>query len=40
MPVDECHQGTARHDRRDSSGIAGRVCNRCNRDPDYMLSFA
>lgn len=36
----ECHQGTARHDRRDSSGIEGRVCNRCNTEPDYMLSFA
>jgi hypothetical protein len=35
-----CNQRGARHERRDSSGIPGLVCNRCDRAPDYLLSFA
>ncbi|MER5649574.1 hypothetical protein [Streptosporangium sp. NPDC002524] len=37
---EECHQRAARHTRNDSSGIQGRVCDRCNEEEDYMLSFA
>ncbi|MFE0457783.1 hypothetical protein ACFW1A_00800 [Kitasatospora sp. NPDC058965] len=37
---DNCGQYGARHERHDSSGIAGRVCDSCNRDDDVMLSFA
>ncbi|MEV0616211.1 hypothetical protein AB0I81_23050 [Nonomuraea sp. NPDC050404] len=35
-----CDQPGATHHRRDSSGIPGKVCDRCNREPWYMLSFA
>lgn len=35
-----CDRPGARHPRYDSSGIKGLVCNSCNRDEDYMLSFA
>ncbi|EFC80884.1 hypothetical protein [Parafrankia sp. EUN1f] len=36
----ECHGGGARYTRFDSSGIEGKVCARCNDNPDYLLSFA
>lgn len=35
-----CERRGATHERVDSSGIAGTVCDACNRDPDYLLSFA
>jgi hypothetical protein len=37
---DECGYSEARHPRFDSSGIPGKVCNRCNVHEDFMLSFA
>lgn len=37
---DNCDGYGARHDRRDSSGITGVVCNSCHQDEDVMLSFA
>lgn len=37
---DECGSGGARFYRRDSSGIAGVVCARCDSEEDYQLSFA
>lgn len=39
---DECGRGGASVERYDSSGIAGRVCDRCDRafPEDYLLSFA
>lgn len=37
---DECGNSGARYRRCDSSGIPGMVCARCNRQSDYMLSFA
>ncbi|MFE3504206.1 hypothetical protein ACFXPX_04490 [Kitasatospora sp. NPDC059146] len=39
-PCDNCEQPGARHPRHDSSGIAGRVCDHCNQDDDFQLSFA
>lgn len=36
---DNCDQNVARTERRDSSGIAGMVCARCDEDEDFMLSF-
>ncbi|MEN3308957.1 MAG: hypothetical protein V7603_5159 [Micromonosporaceae bacterium] len=35
-----CERAGARHERSDSSGIPGWVCDGCNRDEDYQLSFA
>lgn len=37
---DNCGRGGAHHHRTDSSGIAGVVCDSCNRDDWFMLSFA
>lgn len=37
---DECGAGAARHHRTDSSGIPGKVCDPCSRQPSYILSFA
>jgi hypothetical protein len=37
---DQCGRSGARYRRFDSSGIAGVVCGKCNREPDYCLSFA
>lgn len=37
---DECGERSGRIPRRDSSGIAGHVCSRCDRCADYELSFA
>jgi len=37
---DECGHGGARFSRRDSSGISGIVCARCNSCADFELSFA
>ncbi len=37
---DECGRRGARHQRYDSSGIAGVVCDRCSRSASYELSFA
>jgi len=37
---DNCGQSGAQHQRHDSSGISGFVCSRCDREPDYALSFA
>jgi hypothetical protein len=37
---DECGRNGARHQRFDSSGIGGLVCDRCNRCESYELSFA
>lgn len=37
---DGCGRGRAVFERRDSSGIPGKVCPSCNRHEDYELSFA
>lgn len=37
---DNCGGGGARYTRHDSSGIRGTVCGRCDREEDYLLSFA
>lgn len=37
---DECGERRGRHERQDSSGIWGKVCDRCDREPSYVLSFA
>lgn len=37
---DECGKRAGKHERRDSSGIAGLVCDICDREPSYALSFA
>lgn len=37
---DECGKKAGKHERYDSSGIAGLVCDSCDREPDYALSFA
>jgi hypothetical protein len=37
---DECGRTGARHERTDSSGIAGLVCDRCSRLASHELSFA
>ncbi|MEU2086746.1 hypothetical protein ABZ569_33355 [Streptomyces albus] len=39
-PCDNCERSGARHTRYDSSGIKGTVCDHCNQDEDFMLSFA
>lgn len=36
----ECGKRRGKHFRTDSSGIGGMVCDFCNREPDYALSFA
>lgn len=36
----ECGERAGRHERRDSSGIPGLVCDRCDREPSHALSFA
>lgn len=36
----QCGHGHGTYERRDSSGIAGRVCRTCSRDASYELSFA
>lgn len=36
----ECGAGGATHNRTDSSGIPGKVCGRCSRQPSCLLSFA
>jgi hypothetical protein len=36
----ECGERRGHVQRRDSSGIAGLVCGRCDRSADYELSFA
>lgn len=40
QPCDECGEGRGTYRRRDSSGIEGYVCQRCNYSPSYELSFA
>ncbi|MFJ4703019.1 hypothetical protein ACIP5N_33195 [Streptomyces sp. NPDC088768] len=37
---DNCEGPGRGHDATDSSGIPGRVCARCAREPSYLLSFA
>lgn len=36
----ECYDRYATTTATDSSGLSGPVCNRCARQPSYMLSFA
>ncbi|MGZ2361503.1 hypothetical protein LRE75_33300 [Streptomyces sp. 372A] len=37
---DNCDGPGRSHEATDSSGITGRVCARCTREPSYALSFA
>jgi hypothetical protein len=40
-PCANCDRpGGARYLRHDSSGIAGKVCEKCRFQPSYVLSFA
>lgn len=36
----ECGEYPGKYSRRDSSGIPGKVCGRCNKMRDYEMSFA
>jgi hypothetical protein len=39
-PCANCDAPGGKHHRVDSSGIGGKVCDRCQYEPSYCLSFA
>ena len=39
-PCANCDTGRGIHLRRDSSGLEAKVCNICNREDQFSLSFA